>query len=155
MGEPTQVIVDFLERRDGSALTILDVGCGQGRDVLFLARRGHRVLGVDISPNGIADLLDAAKREGLPAEGVVADIAEFVPEGRFDVILCDRTLHMLTEKDRHSVLARLTGHVAEQGWLLVADERRNMPGLKAVVDASTLSWTPELEKQGYLFLRRS
>jgi cyclopropane fatty-acyl-phospholipid synthase-like methyltransferase len=52
----------------------LDVGCGQGRDALFIAIKGHRVVGMDISANGIRDLKDVASRENLPIEGIVADI---------------------------------------------------------------------------------
>ncbi|WP_066370099.1 class I SAM-dependent methyltransferase [Herbidospora mongoliensis] len=34
--------------------TVLDVGCGPGRLVAALAERGHRTLGVDISPAAVA-----------------------------------------------------------------------------------------------------
>ncbi|WP_409070426.1 class I SAM-dependent methyltransferase [Aliifodinibius sp. S!AR15-10] len=43
----------------------MDFGCGQGRDALFIARMGHRVLGVDISKTGISQMLDEANRENI------------------------------------------------------------------------------------------
>ena len=69
--------------------------CRQGRDALFIARHGHHVLGVDLSPTGIRDRTIAAKIEGLPIQGTVADLTTYNPSGFFDIILCDRTLHTL------------------------------------------------------------
>jgi 2-polyprenyl-3-methyl-5-hydroxy-6-metoxy-1,4-benzoquinol methylase len=43
----------------------LDVAMGQGRNSLFLARKGWRVTGYDISPVGLAQATKAAAREGL------------------------------------------------------------------------------------------
>ena len=72
LGAPTRVIVDFFERLDSMPARVLDVGCGQGRDAMFIGRLGHSVVGVDISPNGIRDLTTAAAAKGLAVEGVIA-----------------------------------------------------------------------------------
>lgn len=154
LGEPTQVFVDFFNRPDLVALRVLDVGCGQGRDALFIARKGHSVVGVDISPSGISALEKAASAERIRVEGIVADIRGFKPANEFDVVLLDRTLHMLPEQDRLAVLERLLGHVATKGYILIADEKANIPAMKNVVAKSGESWIPVLEKAGYLFLQR-
>lgn len=155
LGEPTQVFVDFFERNAAESLRVLDVGCGQGRDALFIARRGHSVVGVDLSPNGIRDLNEAANKENLAIEGVVADISAFDPVGEFDVVLIDRTLHMLPEKDRLDGLARLIAAVPHGGWVLIADEVSNMRGFKDVFAASEQTWETVLDTGSSLFLQRS
>ena len=71
LGAPTQVLVELFKRNTSEALRVLDVGCGQGRDAFFIARQGHSVVGVDLSPNGINDLIIAANKEKLAIEGVV------------------------------------------------------------------------------------
>ena len=81
LGAPTRVIVDFFERLDSMPARVLDVGCGQGRDALFIARLGHSVVGVDISPNGIQCLTAAAANENLKIEGVIADMVTYTPDG--------------------------------------------------------------------------
>lgn len=154
LGPPTRAYVEFFERYGRSGSQVLDLGCGQGRDALFIARAGHRVVGVDISPNGIRDLKEAALREGLPIDGIVADITEFTPEGSFDVIVIDRTLHMLDRVTRNRVLARLLDHVAAKGWVLIADERANIPDFEAVFSNDAAKWMFELRDRGYLFARR-
>ncbi|WP_342077412.1 methyltransferase domain-containing protein [Yoonia sp. SS1-5] len=53
LGQPTAIFVDFFDKIDRKQMRVLDVGCGQGRDAIFIARKGHQVVGVDISANGI------------------------------------------------------------------------------------------------------
>lgn len=154
LGAPTREIVAFFEAR-GAGLRVLDVGCGQGRDALLLARRGHRVVGVDLSPNGIRDMVAAAEAEGLAVDGIVADITTFGPEGVFDVVLIDRTLHMLAREDRLAVLARLLDHVRGGGWVCIADEPSNMADFGAVLTHHRAAWVPEVAKRGFLFARRA
>ena len=154
LGPPTQVFVDFFANYDRQGARILDLGCGQGRDALFIARAGHDVDGVDISPNGIRDLDAAARREGLSIEGIVADIVDFTPDGQFDVILIDRTLHMLNREARNLILARLLDHVDDGGWLLIADEKSNIPDFEARIAEHAALWMTQYRDRGYLFARR-
>lgn len=52
---------------------------GQGRNALWLARRGHRVVLVDASPVAVAQAEDRAEREGLTVTAVCADLAHWQP----------------------------------------------------------------------------
>ena len=155
LGEPTAIFVKFFDQLEQHDVRVLDVGCGQGRDAVFIARKGHRVVGVDISQNGIRDLRAVAARENLPVEGVVADIVAYEPDGLFDIVLLDRTLHMLARQDRLSVLGRLLDHVDKQGWVLIADESSNIGDFKSVVSEHPANWQTDLSQRGNLFLRRS
>ena len=49
----------------------------QGRDVLFIARKGHSVLGVDTAQTGIVQMLEEAESEKLAVDGVIADITNY------------------------------------------------------------------------------
>ena len=53
--------------RRPAAAPVLELGCGTGRVALHLARRGHRVLGLDLDPELIAALAERAA--GLPVDG--------------------------------------------------------------------------------------
>ena len=57
LGAPGQAFVDFFETFEKERALVLDIGCGQGRDALFIARLGHRVTAVDLSPAGVDDLM--------------------------------------------------------------------------------------------------
>jgi SAM-dependent methyltransferase len=58
---------------DRARAPVLDVGCGPGRHVLALARRGHLALGVDIAPAAVR----VAVQRGAPA--IAASVFERVP----------------------------------------------------------------------------
>ena len=132
-------------------MRVVDLGCGQGRDALFIARKGHQVLAVDMSPHGIRDIEAAARAEGLNITGMVADIRDFCPDGLFDIVLIDRTLHMLDPQDRRHVMSKVMAHVAGGGWLLIADERKNLPDLRRQIVSDERSWTVTKEAKGFLF----
>jgi SAM-dependent methyltransferase len=106
--------------------TVLDLGAGQGRDTLVAARLGHKVLAVDASPTGIAQILAAADSEKLPIEGVVANLNDFVPDGVFDVVVLDRVVHMLgNARNKQTLLSKAAQATAECGYVLVADTPSN------------------------------
>tara|TARA_R110002049_G_scaffold30270_3_gene102890 strand:+ start:1377 stop:1889 length:513 start_codon:yes stop_codon:yes gene_type:complete len=154
LGEPFAEFVAFFKGLKSGPLRVLDIGCGQGRDALFIARLGHAVTGVDLAEAGIADMLAAAKAENLSIQGAVADIRSYQPDGLFDILLIDRTLHMLLDADeRHACFATLLAHLAPGGTLLLADEKSNMAGLREVMEATERSWEAQLKKPGMLIAR--
>lgn len=155
LGQPTHAFVAFFDGYNQCNARVLDVGCGQGRDALFIARKGHHVVAFDISSNGIRDLKEVAARENLPIECAVADVTTYQPKGLFDVILIDRTLHMLVPREQCAVLERLLDHVCVGGVILIADEVSNIKNFKAVIAAHDANWNAVLSRRGYLFLRRS
>ena len=57
-GEPFPEIVEFFENYEDECATVHDSGCGQGRDALFIARKGHSVLRVDSAQTEIEQMLE-------------------------------------------------------------------------------------------------
>ena len=72
----------------GERLRILDVGCGAGFFSVLLAKEGHRVTGVDLTPDMIENAKILAEEENADCEFIVMD-AENVdfPDGTFDVVI--------------------------------------------------------------------
>lgn len=54
-------------RPDALPLHAIDLGCGKGRDAVYLARRGWHVVGVDNQPSFLRHLEAFAARQGLGA----------------------------------------------------------------------------------------
>jgi SAM-dependent methyltransferase len=154
LGSPNKKFTTFFAQHSKSALHVLDLGAGQGRDTLFIARAGHHVMAVDISPAGIADILSIAQAENLSIVGTVADICTYTPQRRYDVIVIDRTLHMLAPASQDATLKNILGFCADQGWVLIADEPRNMPRFKDTFANDPAKWACDKEEKGFLFMKR-
>ncbi len=97
-GTPYPELVQFFEEYEQRG-TVLDLGCGQGRDALALVKLGFNVTGVDISTLGIEQMLRRAHQEDLTLTGLVADMYEFSINEEFDFILLDSILHFY-KRDR-------------------------------------------------------
>ena len=100
--------------------TALDVGCGEGGDVVWLARSGWRVTGADFSANGLARAARHTAEVGVEenVDWWQVDARAFEAGGReFDLV----TTHFLhpPEAGMVEVTRRLATAVAPGGHLLV------------------------------------
>ncbi len=154
LGQPTQEFVDFFNSLKEVELNVLDLGCGQGRDALFIARLGHSVFGVDISPSGIAQMLDDAMAEKLDVKAECIDVVDFKPSDSYGIVLIDRTLHMLAAEDRLRVLSNIETSVEKLGYILIADENKNLQAMRDFFSSSQFNWEVLKDKKGFLFLQR-
>lgn len=153
LGAPTAQICDYFERMIPRAGRVLDVGCGQGRDALFLARLGFEVLGIDSAPSGIAQLDQAAKADGLNVRALCVDALHYIPDQQFDVLLFDRVLHMLAKHERDQLIRTLVDALNPDGHVVIADEPSNIPALESALHGTGRHWHVNLKKRGYLFVQ--
>ncbi len=150
-GEPFPEFVAFFADYKQEMARVLDLGCGQGRDALMIARKGHQVVGVDLSPTGIAQMVGDGEAEGLNIEGFAADIVTYVPEGLFDVIVMDRVLHMLLDdKARTAVLQKANRHLKNDGYMLIADT----PKQKELLQTYFADWEIVRKRKGILIVQK-
>lgn len=87
---------------------VLDAGCGSGENAAFLASRGHRVTGVDSSPEAIGRARALTRGRGLDVTFTVADLTELDGhDGRFDTVVDSALFHCLDEEERSRYLRAL------------------------------------------------
>jgi len=86
--EQTRAEADFLQKalRVSEPSYLLDVPCGAGRHSIELAKRGHRITGVDLSEESIAEA--RAESASLPARWILADMRELPWQDEFDAAFC-------------------------------------------------------------------
>jgi 2-polyprenyl-3-methyl-5-hydroxy-6-metoxy-1,4-benzoquinol methylase len=117
-GDPNaQLVAEVAGLNPGTAL---DVGCGEGGDVIWLARQGWRVTGADFAANGLARAARHAGETGVAdrTDWWQVDARDFAAEGRsYDLV----TTHFLHPPDGGmvEVTRRLAEAVAPGGHLLV------------------------------------
>ncbi len=117
-GDPNAQLVAEVSRLTPG--TALDVGCGEGGDVIWLAGRGWAVTGADFSANGLARATRRAEQAGVAdrIEWWQVDARAFDAGGRsFDLV----ATHFLHPPDGGmlDVTGRLSEAVAPGGHLLV------------------------------------
>jgi tellurite methyltransferase len=142
--------VDFF-KPSPPGLSVLDLGCGQGRDALVAARQGHAVHGIDIATSGIIQLAEIAQAEDLDVQCEVMDMQTYDAERMYEVVVLDRVLHMLPSEDRRRMmLSRAKGWVATGGHILIADTKRNRDLIRGgFVDDE---WEIVLRRRDYFWL---
>ena len=96
----------------------LDLGCGEGRNSLWLAVQGWDVTAVDFSQVAVDRGRDWAEQRGLSVDFEVADVIEYRPEpGAFDLVI------VFYLQLPHDEVRRVLGHAVEAlasgGTLLV------------------------------------
>lgn len=69
---------------DPAAAPVLDIGAGTGRNTLALARRGHQVDSVELTPRFAEQIADDASRDGLAVRVITGDIFETTQDLRTD-----------------------------------------------------------------------
>ena len=69
--------------------SVLDMGMGEGRNAVFLAQKGYKVTGVDLSSVAVKKSYLLAQEFGVKIKGVVASLKDYkINPGTFDAIIC-------------------------------------------------------------------
>lgn len=137
--EPNRFVAgELAEASPGRAL---DVGCGEGRNAIWLAGRGWHVVGVDFSERGLARAAQLASRAGVAdrVDFQRADVVnEALPAGSFDAVVV--AYLQLAEGPRRAALRNAAAAVAPGGTLLVvAHDTTNLTeGVGGPQDAEVL-----------------
>ena len=81
--------------KNNGADTILDLGCGSGRHVVYLARAGFSVYGLDNSPEGIQIGRQWLAEEGLEADLRLGSMTDRLPfdDSFFDAVISVQVIH--------------------------------------------------------------
>jgi SAM-dependent methyltransferase len=99
----TKSEVDFIEGEIGHDYSqrILDVGCGNGRHTLELARRGYAIVGIDLSESMLAQGRQIAEAENLNVDLIQRDARKLKYHEEFDtvIMLCEGAFSLMEEDE--------------------------------------------------------
>jgi SAM-dependent methyltransferase len=111
-GSPlTSVDVAFVQRHCERPGRLIDLGCGTGRLLIAMARRGHWVLGVDLAAGMLRVSGEKAKAAGVEIHRLRANLVELegLADGSFDYAAClFSTLGMVAGRENR---CRVVAHV--------------------------------------------
>jgi len=127
---------------------ILEIGCGTGRVVFELSRRGYDISGTDISREAIAYGL--AKHGDVKLQVQAAEALQFADE-TFDVVLSFDLLEHIAQVDRH--VSEVFRVLRPGGYYLFQTPNKYCNAIFATLSNKSLKWRrahPSLHTPGQL-----
>ncbi len=114
----------LLRGRIADGMSVLDAGCGDGRNLVFLLRAGFDVWGVDEDPQAIARVrrLAAALAPQLPENRFRVERVEAMShdDESMAVVMSSAVLHFARDDDHWRAMVREMWRVLAPGGLLFA-----------------------------------
>lgn len=96
--EPTRIArkaVEFYGQPADINTKALDLGCGECRDLLFLAKNGFESHGFDITSAGFEKAHLLASEENIKIKTFTSDIIHYIPDCKYDLIISSGALQYL------------------------------------------------------------
>ncbi len=100
---------------------VLDLGCGHGRHVIYFARKGCAVYGIDNYYKAIVGLKRDLGRLGLSANLLVRDFRRKLPypNGYFDIVVATRSVHHVDSKTVYRIGREISRVMKSRGILFL------------------------------------
>jgi tellurite methyltransferase len=109
----------LLKGRFSDCKTVMDIGCGGGRNIYYFLKQGYEVYGVDANEEVIAEVRAMAQQlaPSLPAENFVAAAIETMPftQPAFDLVISSAVLHFAKDKAHFETILYRCWQVVKPG----------------------------------------
>lgn len=136
-GNPYPELIEFFSGYPEKG-KVLDLGCGQGRDAIPLAKLDFNVTGIDNSKVGIEQMNKIAKTEKLNLTGKITDIFKFDNFEEYDFILLDSMFHFekKDEKKETEFIKKIISKIKKDCLIVfcIQDTRKKIEILYETID---------------------
>jgi tellurite methyltransferase len=106
---------------------VLDVGCGEGRNAIFLAKQGHIVDAFDMSEAGIAKATRIAQKNHVEVNFFVQDLGRYEFDKKYDVILSHGVLHLPERSIRNAFIEKAKMNTKPGGYNIIGVFTNRLP----------------------------
>lgn len=106
---------------------VLDVGCGEGRNSIFMAKLGNKVDAFDISENGIEKAKKISRQMGVQINFFCCDLEKFLFEKEYDVILSHGVLHLPYKDVRDGFITKMQANTRIGGYNVIGIFTNRLP----------------------------
>ncbi len=96
-------------------LRVLDIGCGEGKDAVFLARNGYIVTAFDLSEKGIEKGKRLAEKCNTYVDFFKADIVDFRASESYDIVFSSGVFHFIKPENRGKIITNLKEYTNKGG----------------------------------------
>lgn len=135
----------LLEQNGLMAGRLLDVGCGNGRHLVYFSQCGYQVSGYDSSPSALKLSLEWLSREKLSGSVFRADSRRVfpLPGNSFDVLISTQVIHHALLETVLFTISEITRVVRSGGYILIT-----VPVLRETTDGKR-DWE-EIERHTFV-----
>jgi cyclopropane fatty-acyl-phospholipid synthase-like methyltransferase len=150
--EPSIDLVLFVNSESMIPGPALDLGCGDGRNSLYLARLGFEVTGVDTSAVAIAKLRSEARQQALDLTALVGDVRDYqYPPSHYELVVANTILdHMEGEEEGNEVAEAMQATLLTDGYLFVTVHTMDDPGYRGESESNTARHVKRYFRSGEL-----
>lgn len=108
-----------LLQKSGLVKTVLDLGCGDGRSLIELAKLGFQVTGIDLYGKNIAET--RAEKVGVSIRFIEANIATYpFEEEEYDAIIASEVFHLISRENVENITDRIIQSVLPNGYIYIS-----------------------------------
>ncbi len=130
------------EMKKRNLSSVLDLGCGQGRNSIFLAKQNFFITGIDYNLKDLLMFKQYITTHNLAVNLLQSDVSQLpFKENMFDVVLCLHVLTYVTEQARSLVAEEVKRVLKPQGLFCAVERSPKDPMYKQ---------GEEIEKETYL-----
>jgi SAM-dependent methyltransferase len=118
--EVPRPVVEVADRKPAGRA--LDIGCGTGRDAVYLANRGWAVTGIDAVPQAIDSARNRSRDDGTDVQWILGDVTALETlglEGGYGFVLDRGCIHSLSDAGRARCAAGVNALTAAGATLLM------------------------------------
>jgi tellurite methyltransferase len=116
------VFDQILRGNIAAGMTVLDAGCGYGRNLVYLLREGCEVYALDADADGVRHVrqLSESLQTGLPVQNFQVGQIERMPFAKdfADVVLCNSVLHFARDQGQFRAMLDELWRVVKPGGML-------------------------------------
>jgi len=100
-------------------IKILDIGCGEGKDAVFLARCGYDVSAFDISEAGLEKTKRLADKAKVNVRTFRANLCDYRLDEKYDVLFSSGVLHYMKPELCEEIMSNYKANVNDNGIVVL------------------------------------
>ncbi len=113
---PNALCYEIMKRRPPvKPYRVLEIGCGEGKDAVFLAKNGYLVTAFDAAERGLEKARSLAEHHGVQVDFFKADVLDYRPETSFDIVFSSGVIHYVPQELRREVISCMKEHTCAGG----------------------------------------
>ena len=114
--KPNDMCYDIMRLRPPTKpYRVLEIGCGEGKDAVFLAKNGYIVSAFDAAQSGLDKAAALAEKSGVHIDLFRADIRDWRPDREYDIIYSSGVFCYVPGDIRKGFTGSLKEHTAAGG----------------------------------------